>query len=402
MERIILHEHESAAVKLSRTDAQRLASAFRNQVQIWPSGTTNEYVVRPGPFVGTIRLADSVLVIKSKVPVSNLFWMLSYAHDLADFRDLDVGLRESDDIFEFIVRIFAEKVSDLARQGLGRGYVEQEENLPTVRGRVAIMPHLRSNYAVKSRVLCRYVEHTEDIVENQILKLCCYLLTREPLQDGSTRMVLRGALGRFENVTLKHVRDADMDSVFFSRLNQRYAGCITLARLLLSRMSVFEESGAVPVNSFLIDMNRLFERFVAAALRKYVEAAGASLALQYSVHITEGPNPIYGLADMVVRRTDSSTVVLDTKYKEPGHKGWNISDVYQVATYCSSLPSGLGILIYASSHRWQWARRLVTSGATIAAASIPLASERQLILDRINRIGEWATGQQSRPFEGMD
>ncbi|KKK71431.1 hypothetical protein LCGC14_2913970, partial [marine sediment metagenome] len=111
------------------------------------------------------------------------------------------------------------------------------------------MQHIRLNCAVKSRVYCRYVEHTEDVLENRILKLCCFLLLREPLQDQRTVLALRSALGRFEGVELVAPSDAEMDSIYFSRLNERYAGCIALARLLLSRMSVQEAAGPVPTSS---------------------------------------------------------------------------------------------------------------------------------------------------------
>ena len=397
IQRIELREHVPATALLTDRDARRLSGAFSQQIGLRPTGRPGEYVLSPSHYVGTIRLPDSSIVVKPKVPVSNLFWMLSYAHELADFRGLDVGLAETEDIFEFIVKIFAEKVLDLARQGLTRGYVEREENLSTVRGRVLVLENLRKNSAIKSRVFCRLVEHTEDVKENQILKLCCFLLLREPLRDWQTMMGLRSALGRFEHVRLVPLTDADIDSVFFNRLNERYAGCIALARLLLSRMSLRETLGPVPASSFLIDMNRLFERFVAAVLQQQVERLGGRLATQTGIRLTmaeEGMKPIYGVPDLFLRRPDGATVVLDTKYKDPGHEGWVIGDVYQVSAHCAAAGSSLGVLIYASIGDWRWRRQLVGSETIVMGLSLPLRRPRDQIIPRIADLASAAIGSE--------
>jgi 5-methylcytosine-specific restriction enzyme subunit McrC len=366
---------------------------FDKQIILQPTGQSGQYILKPRGYAGMIRLESCVLVIRPKVPVANLFWMLSHAHELADFQGLDAELVQAEDIFEFIVRIFAQKVFALAREGLTRGYVEQEENLTTVRGRIDMMQHLRKNCAIKSRISCRYVEHTEDIPENRILKLCCFLLLREPLQDQRTIMTLRSALGRFDNVKLASVSDSDIDSLFFSRLTERYAGCIALARILLARMSLEAGMGPVPVGSFLIDMDKLFERFVASILRGIVGRTNGQLEVQRGVHITvkgEFLKPIWGIPDLLIRQEGELPVVLDTKYKDPGNEGWKIEDIYQMATHCQAAGSQHGILIYASPTEWQWSRRLINSQVTVSAISLPLASTRESVLERIEMIAKIA------------
>ncbi len=180
---------------------------------------------------------------------------------------------------------------------------------------------------------------------------------------------------------------------FARRLNERYKGCVALARLLLSRLSLHEKTGPVPVSSFLIDMNRLFEHFVAAALRPGIETADGKLETQRAIRITVAENakePIRGIVDIIVRRSDGSLVALDTKYKDPGHERWGTGDIYQMAAYCQATPSKLGILIYASPSQWQWSKRLTNSEVTVSAISLPLNGSRKLILQRIRHIASTA------------
>lgn len=389
MQRIEVKEQTRSIISLSDRDASLLTSSFGKQMSVSLTATKGKYEITPGSHVGTIRLTDCTIVIRPKVSIANLFWMLSYAHEIADFAGLDVGFEEYDDIFEFIVKIFASKVHSLAREGLTRGYVEQEANLSAVRGRISFTEDIRHNWAVKSKVYCRYVEHTEDIIENQILKLCCYLLLRMPLYDQSTVITLRSALGQFEGVSLVAITETDFDSVYYSRLNQRYTACINLARILLSHLSVSEHFGEVPAGSFLVSMEDLFERFVAVILKRQIELSGGAFEYQSGIRITRvevGKSPIYGIPDMMVRSKNGNKVVLDTKYKDPGHESWKIGDIHQIVCYSAVAQSRLGILIYASPEGWSWARKLVNVASEIAAFSLPLNWEREAILNRLNEI----------------
>ena len=68
-------------------------------------------------------------------------------------------------------------------------------------------------------------------------------------------------------VALEDVADVgsqpeDIDHINFTRLNSHYEPALRLARLILANLTLVDQRGSTTASSFLLDMNRLFERFV--------------------------------------------------------------------------------------------------------------------------------------------
>ena len=67
---------------------------------------------------------------------------------------------------------------------------------------------------------------------------------------------------RMDEVSLVSFQPAGVDRFRYSRLNADYVPLHRLCRLLLDGMSLSEEEGRTEFDSFLVDMNARFERFV--------------------------------------------------------------------------------------------------------------------------------------------
>lgn len=219
--------------------------------------------------MGLIALEDLRVIIQPKVSLRNLFFMLTYAYDLPDFRreaaDLDLG----DDLFEFIVLIFVRQVEQLVRRGIYRAYVTREENDPYLRGRLMLTEHLQQNAVHVQRFYERTVEFTADILENRILKYTLWLLSRMEFCQEHLRQQIRRAASAFAEVHLAPVAPADCDRVLYTRLNTAYRSRINLARLLIQHLSLEGRPGATQFASYLFDMNKVFELFVARFLESH-------------------------------------------------------------------------------------------------------------------------------------
>lgn len=72
---------------------------------------------------------------------------------------------------------FAELVERRLRDGLYRAYLEQEDNVAFVRGRIRFTEDLRRNCLTRQRVYCQFAEFTWDIPENQIIRQVAHLLS---------------------------------------------------------------------------------------------------------------------------------------------------------------------------------------------------------------------------------
>ena len=132
------------------------------------------------------------------------------------FRDETVNFDRFDEMLEFLARHFVDLVDERLRLGLYRSYVDVEDNLSFVRGRIAFTEDLRHNYALRHRTWCRYSELTWDVPESQVLRQVARLLA---------------GWGFGSTVRLKLARlDAALDEVTCGRM---VAPCTCMAKIWL-------------------------------------------------------------------------------------------------------------------------------------------------------------------------
>lgn len=98
--------------------------------------------------------------------------MWEYATDLnlrehdkpADVDDTKVPLHE------WLVRLFLDQVDSLVARGIRLHYVEREDNLSTVRGRLLVAQNMRANALAPHRFFCRFEEFSPDRPENRLIR----------------------------------------------------------------------------------------------------------------------------------------------------------------------------------------------------------------------------------------
>ena len=346
---ITLRENETlTGVTLSPAMAAALRATYRDgQLRVAPSWSLGGYDLSAGPYVGSIAGDGDPplrILIAPKVPIANLFYMLTYAHELPDFGDRPAPLASGEELFDFIVRIFLGQVDDIARRGIHRGYVDFEENGPRLRGRLLLAQQVRRG-PVAVGFQQRVNEFTADVVENRILRAALALLARARFGDADLGPRARRTLAAFAEASPAAVVPADCDGVVYTRLTERYRSPINLARLFLRYLSLEGRAGATPFATFLVPMPQLFELFVArllaeaaAAQPRYQVAAQAPIYLDEAQRLPRQP-------DIVVRRDSRDILVLDTKYKVYGGRP-HPDDVHQMSAYCNALGVGRGVLVY--------------------------------------------------------
>jgi 5-methylcytosine-specific restriction enzyme subunit McrC len=334
-------------------------------------------------YVGVIALDGLRIHIHPKVPLDNLFYMLTYAYDLPEFRAEDAELSTADDLFDFIVEIFVGQVNRLLRRGIHRAYVDREENERYLRGRLLMAQHLRHNIIVVDRIYQSRNDYTADVLENQILQQTLSLLSRQSYVNQTLRSQVRQTFGAFDLVQPRTVQVSDCDLIHFTRLNERYRSPINLARLLLQHLSLEGRHGEHHFHAFLFDMNQLFEKFVARYLQRAFEGMPF---LQLEVQPTmwlDSERQEKGRPDLWLRNGRGIHLILDTKYKHFGGTPQE-ADRNQMVTYCHALNAERGMLIYASPDSVVY--RADIRGIGIYAASLPLDGSRQHLQASCDRL----------------
>jgi len=375
----VLHEYRDGLLALGPEDAAALERETRGLFEVRVDLRSGELFVNPRQFVGVVGLPSGARVrVVPKVPAGNLFVMLATAADLpSPFRDEASELAEIDDILDVLADAFAAMVEERIAAGLHRAYVEREDDLAAVRGRIAVAEDLRRNLVSRQRTFCRFAELSWDTPENQVVRQVVHLLAgwvRAP----KTRLRLWQIDHALGEVTPTHHPASVVDRFVYDRQNRGYEPIHRLCKLFLEGFSLSEHAGGTAFRSFLIDMNALFEQFVSEILRERAPA-GIEVAAQHRDHLDLGRTlPIR--PDLVVRRGRAVALAADCKYKRTEGGQLLHHDVYQVLAYCTALGVDRGLVAYPR-HEDDAAADLAirNSAVRIRKRSIDLGGDRHAL-----------------------
>ncbi|MEM7594886.1 MAG: restriction endonuclease [Cyanobacteria bacterium P01_A01_bin.83] len=292
-------------------------------------------------WVGYIPVTpDFGIRIKPKVPIKNLLGMLEYAYNLkSSFLDDLVDCDSLEEFYNYLAAILVKKILKLIRQGLSKTYIPQTKSLSYIRGRLDVTSTIKT---WNPKLTCHYKQQTSDIPENQILLYTLYCISRDRICQPETKKLVSKAYHTLrQSVTLTPYNAKDCLTIKYNRLNQQYQQLHQLCRFFLDRTMPSYNSGNYQTLPFLINMARLYEKFVAQWLK-------INLPPQYKLKIKETikVDPIKLEIDLLIcdRMTGKTLYVLDTKYKNP--KQPSNSDIYQIITYATSQNCPRAILIY--------------------------------------------------------
>jgi 5-methylcytosine-specific restriction enzyme subunit McrC len=342
---IRLTEYQDWVGDLGDEDAKYALSQLSPKVAIRRRVQDGLYVLNPNQFVGVVTLpSQRRLESHPKVPLRNLFYMLAVAFDLpSPFMEQTAKFERLVEILEFVVSYFAELVEKRIDEGLYRSYVEQENNLATIQGRIEFAEDLRRNYVMRHRTYCRYDEFSWDIPENQVIRQVLHLLGGWGF-GRELRLRLHGLDAALSEVTPTDLPLSSLDWFQYNRFNEDYRQIHRFCTLFLEGASLSEESGPFDFQTFLIDMDKLFERFVTQILRKRA-GVHTTVEAQVSTHLGL-EQKVLMRPDIIVSEEGTLVLVADCKYKRLEPSEFKNHDIYQMLAYCTATQVKRGLLIY--------------------------------------------------------
>ena len=238
-----------------------------------------------------------------------------------------------------------DELDALIRGGLVRRYRTSEGNGATWRGRLIVSQHLRHNIGRPDRVYCEHIEYDHAHWIHAILREAMRTIAATG-GPGEQRVRARAVLHQLPDAP-PFAAASMREFPQFDRATARYETALRLARLLLEGRSPDVCTGEEPVLALMVDMNRLFERFVATTVRKAM--SDCRVAAQRSIRFwpDSGPSARRLVADLVVEDLQAERrVVLDTKWKDLAD-GWpGEADLRQAFAYGHMFSAAAVILLF--------------------------------------------------------
>jgi 5-methylcytosine-specific restriction enzyme subunit McrC len=330
---------------------ERLSPSLPPRALFW-----ERRAVRPGAFCGVIRVGELTLEILPKLAGHEhdadgarrcLVAMLRRAGESLAIATgtADMALQRQH-LLDILILDFCDRTNNLLRRGAIRRYIVEEGSLPVVRGRLHLPAQLRHDAANRARLFCRYDELSLDNDYNRALK--CVLGLMLPLALGeAARRAVNNLLRRLEEVASVTVTADAVTALPFDRAIRHWQPVFQSMAWFLRGLHPDLTAGKAESLSLLFDMNRLFESFVAAVLRRAWAGSGCSVTAQgpqrYFAH--DGDNDVVRMRpDVTVSAADGTTVLIcDAKWKAAQAV---TGDIYQMASYASRYRCLMVALLY--------------------------------------------------------
>lgn len=297
-----------------------------------------ESIFRADSKIGIIRVGNFQIKVMPKFPVNNLFYLLGL-HDGIKFESDTVNIAESRDITDLIFESFLRNVTASTSRGLLTGYRRVEETSKVLHGRMLIGEQLKKRYGHMYPVEVTFDEFTENIPENIELNMAI------------SKAMKFGNLSEQQHRDFRHMsrKFSEIDNTKSdpqwskNRHNAHYWNSLILAELINSGKGFYEDLGGVSVSGFMIDMHRVFEKFLLRELKMRLEKHGG-VVKTVNLHLDQD-NRQKAQIDIMWRKNDEIKLIADAKYKDP-IASWE-SDLYQVNTYATAFELDSIHLIYA-------------------------------------------------------
>ena len=287
--------------------------------------------------IGVAQFANFTITINPKFTnIENLVKLINYVYDLdidilpeseVKFRD------ESNMLTEIIISSFLNQCRNLIRQGLYKSYVtHQDIDMPCLRGKLLLVQQLQNDARANAKFACEYDELEYDNLENQILLYCLHRCSDWTIINSKRNEINRliQQISPFVNqkvITVDHFKKLN-----YTRLNDYYEKIHQICKIIVQNIGIsdFYEQKTSFVNSFFVDMNRVFEEFFFKLVKNYYPLPSKEQVPEVSWRSTLGQT-FSNQPDILIFDETGKNIehILDTKYKT----GIKQSDIRQLFDY---------------------------------------------------------------------
>jgi len=296
--------------------------------------------------VGVVTGAGYDVRVRPRLAIPKLMFLLGYAADPRGWRELGPRFDEENELFGAIAHGFAVHAERALSPAPVRGYVTLDDQALTLRGRVRVGDQIARWPGLPIPLEVTYDDHVVDVPENQLVRGAAELLLRLPQLAGGVRLRLLRVRATLEEVEPARASPS-IRAPEITRLNERYAGALKLAELILRSTSISTSRREVTSVAFVFDMNRVFEDFLSASLRLALERHRGHVQAQYGRLHLDAERRLRLKPDITWWTGGACRAVVDAKYKALADSRFPNADAYQMLAYCTAFGLDRGYLVYA-------------------------------------------------------
>lgn len=356
--------------------------------------------------------------LKRKVPILNIFYMLSYVWDKTEkFGELLIDNLNNFSAPDLLATLFLMSTTEYVRFGLYQEYQTINEEIKGVKGKVDFKNSLTHLSFRNAKAYCSY-----DILEinnsiNQVIKSTAVMLYRMELISVNLKVDLNNFLLYFNGIDLIDLSEKSFEFEFNSKNHYCYP-LIKICHLIYQVSMISEEAGQFKFVDVFDDddkMESLFELFAYRFyLKEYSNSRSRTVKYQSKLEWLAGGEKVDmqwlpGMYIDIKVENEDTVFIIDTKYytkfyaeqkfgfgdNQTISKKLNSSNMYQVFSYmnqCETDKNIRGVLLYPMPYSLEEINAIYkiktitkngTKDSTLQIKTIDLSSDWNTIRDEM-------------------
>jgi 5-methylcytosine-specific restriction enzyme subunit McrC len=252
-------------------------------------------------------------------------------------------------LFEIFISMFVSEVATLIKQGLKSSYHSVEANERFFKGKLNVSRNIKHNHISREKFFVKYDEWNVDRPENRLIK-STLLLLRKQTGDDRNRLNISRLLSFFDDIDISKDYEADFSKCAFDRSMSHYEKALSWCKVFLRGNSFTAFFGSEVAVALLFPMEKVFESYVAAKLRRIVPANIELRTQDTRYSLFDHPTKSFNLRPDLVLVESEKTIVMDTKWKMLSENmrnyGISQSDMYQMYAYGKKYNAEKIVLLY--------------------------------------------------------
>ena len=305
-------------------------------------------------------------MVNKTIYIKNIYYMLAYAFQILKHNNYaSINTEDFEYIEDLMAAILSKGIAQLIKQGLHKTYIEINDQLATVRGKININQSIQNKIGQKQLLSCVYDELSENNIYNQIIKSTAISLIRSRFVKKETKNLLKKELVSLQNIDVISLNSINWNSITYQRNNKNYQLLLNICYFIIQDLLHSNEEGTYKVQEFSDEsMNLLFERFILEYYKVEHRELKSVSKNQVNWNLkgeNEGiqflPNMI---TDITIEKKDGTILIIDTKYYSEIYqtrfdtRKFKNNNLYQIYTYVKNKDVDhtgkvSGILLYAQT-----------------------------------------------------
>ncbi len=204
--------------------------------------------------------------MSKEIPIQNIYYLLCYAWDRLDEGELvSAASEECDTLQDLFAKVLVSGTKRLIKRGFNRDYLEREEEMASLRGRIAFTPSIQQTSWLKGRMVCEYTELNYDTIPNRILKTTLRNLLHTQGGNEQIKDEISQVLHSLHEVSTVRLSGQMFRRIEYHQNLRFYRFLMNVCELVFDALIPNQEEGESSFRDFVRDERKMayvFENFI--------------------------------------------------------------------------------------------------------------------------------------------